>query len=199
MLNAIALKNIAQYLAFNWSKTRNGTTKKAFQIPDFSHTLRRTSSSVNLESNFVQLTSVSNSAAEVIGLALESAMLCGSPACLFSTWVMGPCQLINCGLLWLIYCVTCFSFLFWSIDEQRVLVVYLSSFLRSLFCFTLCLEEAASKYFLGSPFFLWSPLKFLFAVIPIKALQWLNSAYCDVHLDFPVTLFSCLKIKWNIL
>lgn len=58
MLNAVALKNLSQYLALNWSKTRNSTTKIAFQIPDFSHTLRRASSSVNLESDFVQLSSM---------------------------------------------------------------------------------------------------------------------------------------------
>lgn len=97
MLNAAAFKNLT-YLALNWSKTRNSTTKKAFKIPDFSHTLRRASSSVNLESSFGQLTSMQSSAAKVLCLALELAVLHGSPARLLSTLVPGSCQLLCSGL-----------------------------------------------------------------------------------------------------
>lgn len=81
-LNVVADNILPWYFDLNWSKTRNRplspSKKKAFQVPDFQFSLTlREISSMNLESNFVQLIPVQNSVTKVISLIIDLAALHG--------------------------------------------------------------------------------------------------------------------------
>jgi len=90
----LPLITCAESFALNWSKTRNRTTLKAFQIPDFSLTLRKNPSSMNLQSSFVQFMSMQNSAGKIICLVLGLTTLHGFPTRLVSRLVTGSLQLL---------------------------------------------------------------------------------------------------------